>query len=57
MVVLTEENIKKYDLEGIRKSLGLKIGDELYLNDCYLHPENYINNPKSKIKPRNYNKN
>lgn len=25
-----------------------------YLNDCYIHPENYINNDKSKIKPGEY---
>ena len=52
MVILTEENIKKYDLAGFLNSLNLKIGDKLYLNDVYLHPENYINNPKTKVKPK-----
>ena len=56
MIILTEENIKKYDLGGMCKSLSKKVGDKLYLNDAYLHPENYINNEKSKIKPGDYKK-
>ena len=43
---------------GLCERLDKKIGDELYLNDCYMHPKDYINNNESKIKPQDYkNKN
>ncbi|MBR9705999.1 hypothetical protein GOV14_03125 [Candidatus Pacearchaeota archaeon] len=48
MVILTPKNIKKYDLEGMRQRLGLQIGDELYINDAYIHPENYLSRDDEK---------
>lgn len=43
-------NIPKEDAE-------VRVFSMSCLNECYIHPENYINNPNSKIRPGDYNKN
>lgn len=42
-------NIPKKDIDIITFNFN-------FLNDCYIHPENYINNYKSKIKSGDYKK-
>lgn len=44
---IKDSNIPKEDIE-------VRIFEMLFLNDYYVHPENYINNDKSRIKPADY---
>lgn len=37
-----------------KEEIVLENGNMPFLNDRYKHPENYINNPDSKIKPGDY---
>ena len=44
---IKDNNIPEKDAEVLVFSMDC-------LNDRYIHPENYINNPDSKIRPANY---
>jgi hypothetical protein len=37
-----------------QKDIEVRTFEMLFLNDRYVHPENYINNDKSRIKPADY---
>ena len=44
---IKDSNIPEKDIE-------VRAFEILFLNDCHVHPENYINNDKSRIRPANY---
>ncbi len=44
---IKDSNIPERDIE-------VRAFEILFLNDCHVHPENYINNDKSRIRPADY---